>query len=146
MPSMRSQGAARGNAAAAARRRAVPVFAVPQPRAAVHQGVAYGRVVLRAYRVVSERQAVPLIREIPRSLPRPLPRLTRTLRPVQFTSVREIQMFKFVSATLAIMAGALSLTAQAHGPGRNYDDPTVVTQWNTIAEANIPASAGVLLP
>ena len=55
-------------------------------------------------------------------------------------------MFKFVSATLAIMAGALSLTAQAHGPGRNYDDPTVVTQWNTIAEANIPGSAGVLLP
>lgn len=55
-------------------------------------------------------------------------------------------MFKFVSATLAIMAGTLSITAQAHGPGRSYDDPTVVTQWNTIAEANIPASAGVLLP
>jgi hypothetical protein len=55
-------------------------------------------------------------------------------------------MFKFVSASLAIMAGALSITAQAHGPGRSVDDPAVVTQWNTIAEANIPGSAGVLLP
>lgn len=56
-------------------------------------------------------------------------------------------MFKFVSATLAIVAGALSISAQAGGhPSRSVEDPTVVTQWNTIAEANIPASAGVLLP
>ena len=56
-------------------------------------------------------------------------------------------MFKFVSATLALVAGALSLNAQAHGPGRpgrSHEDPAVVTQWNTIAEANTPASTGVL--
>jgi hypothetical protein len=56
-------------------------------------------------------------------------------------------MFKFVRASLALVAGALSLTAQAGShPGRGYDDPTVVTQWNAIAEANTPGSAGVLLP
>jgi hypothetical protein len=57
-------------------------------------------------------------------------------------------MFKSVSATLVLVAGALSVSAQAgsHLGGRAYDDPTVVTEWNAIAEANIPASAGVILP
>ncbi|HEX6636656.1 MAG TPA: vanadium-dependent haloperoxidase [Steroidobacteraceae bacterium] len=57
-------------------------------------------------------------------------------------------MFKFVSATLALVAGALSIDAHAHGRpgGHNGDDPSVITQWNAIAEANIPASASVVLP
>ena len=56
-------------------------------------------------------------------------------------------MFKFVSATLALVAGAFSLPVHAGGkPPGGPDDPTVITQWNAIAEANIPASAGVLLP
>lgn len=56
-------------------------------------------------------------------------------------------MLKSVSLTLALVAGALSTHAEAHGrPGQGVEDPTVITQWNTIAEANIPASAGVLLP
>ena len=56
-------------------------------------------------------------------------------------------MFKSVSATLALAASALSINAQAGAyPAGNYGDPSVVTQWNTIAEANIPASAGVTLP
>jgi hypothetical protein len=56
-------------------------------------------------------------------------------------------MFKSVSTTLALVAIALPLSAQAGGhPGRYVEDPSVVTQWNTIAEANIPGSAGVVLP
>ena len=56
-------------------------------------------------------------------------------------------MYKFVSATLAVMAGALSLSAQAgSSPMRYADDATVITQWNTIAEAHIPGTAGVILP
>lgn len=56
-------------------------------------------------------------------------------------------MFKFVSASLALVAGALSVSAQAgNHPGRTIEDASVVTQWNAIAEANIPASASVTLP
>src|SRR5690242_19860256 len=58
----------------------------------------------------------------------------------------EFQMFKFVSASLALVAGALSVNAQAGGYPRTTEDASVVTQWNSIAEANIPASAGVTLP
>jgi hypothetical protein len=56
-------------------------------------------------------------------------------------------MFKLVGASLAI-AGALTLTTPVLAAGTlpGQEDPTVITQWNTIAEANIPASAGVLLP
>ena len=55
-------------------------------------------------------------------------------------------MFKSVGASLAI-AGALTLTTPTFaGPLPGQEDPAVVTQWNTIAEAHIPGSAGVLLP
>ena len=61
-------------------------------------------------------------------------------------------MIKSVNVTLALVAGALSTVvlstqASAHAlPGQDTEDASVVTQWNTIAEANIPASAGVVLP
>jgi hypothetical protein len=56
-------------------------------------------------------------------------------------------MFKLVSASLALVAGALSIPAQAGGhPSRTGEDPSVITQWNSIAEANTPGSTGVLLP
>ena len=56
-------------------------------------------------------------------------------------------MFKLAGATLAVMACALTSTAIAHGKApRGHDDPAVVTEWNTIAENTIPASAGVTLP
>jgi hypothetical protein len=56
-------------------------------------------------------------------------------------------MFKFVGATLAVVAGALSSQVQAGGTAVGASsDPAVITQWNTIAEAAIPASAGVTLP
>ena len=56
-------------------------------------------------------------------------------------------MFKSVSATLVLMTGALSFTANAGSLAvRSYENPSVVTQWNAIAEANIPGSAGVTLP
>jgi hypothetical protein len=56
-------------------------------------------------------------------------------------------MFKFFNAALALVAGALSLSAQAGGsPARYAEDATVIAQWNSIAETNIPASAGVTLP
>lgn len=56
-------------------------------------------------------------------------------------------MIKSFSVTLALVAGALSTHASAHGrPGQGAEDASVVTQWNIIAEANIPASAGVILP
>jgi hypothetical protein len=46
------------------------------------------------------------------------------------------------------MAGVLTLSsaASAGAPLPGQEDPAVVTQWNSIAEANIPGSAGVLLP
>jgi hypothetical protein len=56
-------------------------------------------------------------------------------------------MIKFIGATLAVVAGALSSQVHAGGPvPDSQGDPTVVTQWNTIAEGVIPASAGVTLP
>jgi len=56
-------------------------------------------------------------------------------------------MFKLFSATLAVMAGALSVPVQAGGaPMHRGDDPAVITQWNSIAESVIPASAGPTLP
>jgi hypothetical protein len=56
-------------------------------------------------------------------------------------------MFKFVSATLALAACALSSSVLAGGkPPGGADDPAVITQWNSIAEAHIPASAGPTLP
>src|SRR5688572_3854731 len=56
-------------------------------------------------------------------------------------------MFKLVSATLAIVAGALSVGAQAGAPVMHRgDDPAVISQWNGIAEGVIPASAGPTLP
>ena len=56
-------------------------------------------------------------------------------------------MFKFVSTTLVLVAGALSVPVQAGAPAlHSNDDPTVITQWNSIAESVIPASAGPTLP
>jgi hypothetical protein len=56
-------------------------------------------------------------------------------------------MLKFVSATLVLVAGALSVPAQAGAPAvHRNDDPAVITQWNSIAESVIPASAGPTLP
>jgi hypothetical protein len=52
-------------------------------------------------------------------------------------------MFKFVSASLATVACALSLTAHAANPGEH---PSVITEWNTIAENHVPASSGVTMP
>lgn len=56
-------------------------------------------------------------------------------------------MFKPILATLGLAASAL-LPAHAGSPTqyRTNDDPTVVTEWNSIAEGAIPASAGVTLP
>ncbi len=56
-------------------------------------------------------------------------------------------MFKSVRVPLAVLAGALTLTTatQASTPVAGQD-ASVITQWNSIAEANVPASAGVLLP
>jgi hypothetical protein len=56
-------------------------------------------------------------------------------------------MFKFLGATLALTACALTAPAQAGGsPGGSPPDATVITQWNGIAEGVIPTSAGVVLP
>jgi hypothetical protein len=52
-------------------------------------------------------------------------------------------MLKFVRASLAVTACALSLTAHA---GKPAEQPSVIVEWNTIAESQIPASAGVTLP
>jgi hypothetical protein len=56
-------------------------------------------------------------------------------------------MRKYIGASLALAACALTSTAFAggrpHGPN---DDPAVITEWNVIAENTIPASAGVTLP
>jgi hypothetical protein len=52
-------------------------------------------------------------------------------------------MFKFVSTTLAVVACAFSISAQAAKPGEN---PSVITEWNAIAESQIPASSGPTMP
>lgn len=55
-------------------------------------------------------------------------------------------MIKTLGTTLAIVACALTSPAQAGGPATSPEDPAVVTQWNSLAETAIPASAGVTLP
>jgi hypothetical protein len=56
-------------------------------------------------------------------------------------------MLKSVTATLAIVACALSSTVPAgSSPYGGREDATVITQWNGIAESVIPGSAGVILP
>jgi hypothetical protein len=52
-------------------------------------------------------------------------------------------MFKSIGASLAVVVCALSSPVQAGGRDA---DAGVITQWNTIAENTIPASAGVTLP
>jgi plasmid stability protein len=55
-------------------------------------------------------------------------------------------MFKPIFAALGLCACAL-LPAHAGNPQiARDDDPAVITEWNTIAEGVIPASAGVTLP
>jgi hypothetical protein len=55
-------------------------------------------------------------------------------------------MIKTIGTTLAIVACTLTSPAQAGGPATSPEDPAVVTQWNSLAETAIPASAGVTLP
>jgi hypothetical protein len=56
-------------------------------------------------------------------------------------------MFKPSMAGLLIAATAFTTLAHAGGmPANRGDDPAVITEWNHIAEAAIPASAGVTLP
>lgn len=55
-------------------------------------------------------------------------------------------MFKLPLTALAVTACTLAVPANANGQFRDRDDPAVVREWNLIAEATIPASAGVTLP
>jgi hypothetical protein len=56
-------------------------------------------------------------------------------------------MFKRPMAGLLIAASAFISVAHAgHMPANRGDDAAVITEWNSIAEAAIPASAGVTLP
>lgn len=56
-------------------------------------------------------------------------------------------MLKPIFAALGLAACAFIPPANAgHSPGYRDDDPAVITEWNTIAEGAIPASAGVTLP
>jgi hypothetical protein len=52
-------------------------------------------------------------------------------------------MFKLVSTTLAVVACAFSISAQAANPGEN---PSVITEWNSIAESQVPATTGPAMP
>ena len=54
-------------------------------------------------------------------------------------------MLKPIFAALGLVACA-SIPAHAGTSPGFRDDPAVITEWNTIAEAAIPASAGVTLP
>ena len=54
-------------------------------------------------------------------------------------------MLKPIFAALGLAACA-SIPAHAGTSPGYRDDPAVITEWNTIAEAAIPASAGVTLP
>ena len=54
-------------------------------------------------------------------------------------------MLKPIFAALGLAACA-SIPAHAGTSPGFRDDPAVITEWNTIAEAAIPASAGVTLP
>ena len=53
-------------------------------------------------------------------------------------------MLKPIFAALGLVACA-SIPAHAGTSPGFRDDPAVITEWNTIAEAAIPASAGVTL-
>jgi hypothetical protein len=55
-------------------------------------------------------------------------------------------MLKLSIAALAIVAGALTAPVHAGGAFRDREDPAVVREWNQLAEAVIPASAGPSLP
>ncbi len=56
-------------------------------------------------------------------------------------------MFKLRMAALLVAAGALNSVAHAGAaPRQPAGDASVVTEWNQIAEAAIPASSGVTMP
>src|SRR6187455_596223 len=56
-------------------------------------------------------------------------------------------MFKRPMVGLLIAASALSTVAHAgNTPSYTNDDPAVIREWNSLAEAAIPASAGPTLP
>ena len=56
-------------------------------------------------------------------------------------------MFKQFSTGLLLAATAFGTLAHAgNAPNYRNDDPAVITEWNRLAEAAIPASAGVTLP
>ena len=54
-------------------------------------------------------------------------------------------MLKPIFAALGLAACAFIPAHAGNSPGFR-DDPAVITEWNTIAEGAIPASAGVTLP
>src|SRR6188508_508678 len=87
------------------------------------------------------------VSHFPRPLPRRLPRDAFNLRAVNHTPQFGVIMLKPILATLGLAASAL-LPAHAGSTTqyRTNDDPSVVTEWNSIAEGVIPASAGVTLP
>ena len=55
-------------------------------------------------------------------------------------------MLKLTFTVLGLAACALIPPAHAGHSLKTSDDPAVITEWNTIAEGAIPASAGVTLP
>ena len=55
-------------------------------------------------------------------------------------------MLKPIFAALGLAACAILPAQAGNSPGYRDDDPAVITEWNTIAESVIPASAGVTLP
>ncbi|HET9862900.1 MAG TPA: hypothetical protein VFP37_05620, partial [Steroidobacteraceae bacterium] len=55
-------------------------------------------------------------------------------------------MMKLSLAASALVAATLAAPSLAHGPYRDREDPAVVREWNSLAEAVIPASAGPTLP
>ena len=55
-------------------------------------------------------------------------------------------MCKLSLAASAIVAATLAAPSQANGAFRDREDPAVVREWNELAEAAIPASAGPTLP
>ena len=55
-------------------------------------------------------------------------------------------MCKLSLAASAIVAATLAAPSQANGAFRDREDPAVVREWNELAEATIPASAGPTLP
>jgi len=55
-------------------------------------------------------------------------------------------MLKLTFTALGLAACALIPPAHAGHSLKTIDDPAVITEWNTIAEGAIPASAGVTLP